>query len=151
MLNVSKLQKRLIMKVRQIESGTPVIPTPCWHWRAACDNRGRPIVWHQGNASSALRVSYIAFRESVPKNKIVTNICLNPKCINPLHLIASTLHSAHFLRGRCPDWFKWDHRKILVELLHTKAPIEVMEIATGLPAPDISALVQGFHQQRLTS
>jgi len=146
LFNASKLQQRLLSKVVQSYSNIPNIGTPCLLWQGTVDARGRPKVWYQDNSHSALKVSYIAFVGNLPLDSVVTNICYNHTCINPLHLAPTTRHAAHFLRGRCPQAFQIDNRWLLIDTLNCKADEEIKAYLTQLPKSDVKALRQAFNQ-----
>lgn len=68
--------------------------TGCWLWSGAMSTDaggGRvPIVWHEGRASSALRVVYALSGRTVRKGEIVWRACRHDHCLNPAHLLSGT-------------------------------------------------------------
>lgn len=63
----------------------------CWEWTGANDGqKGYGVFWLYGERIKAHRASYILHCGEIPKDKIISQSCDNPCCVNPYHLSATT-------------------------------------------------------------
>lgn len=61
----------------------------CWVWIGAHSRDGYPLIWDSdtGTQLYAHRVAYEIFRGPIPKGHVVSQVCENPECTNPKHLV----------------------------------------------------------------
>lgn len=78
------LKARLFHKCRMSESG-------CWIWIGTKDTGGYGMISHKSKYQKAHRVSFAAFKGSIPPGLHVLHRCDTPACINPAHLRAGTV------------------------------------------------------------
>jgi len=83
-----QLQERIKRNVTVSDNG-------CWIWTKAKKSysdpkRGYGLISYKNKATSAHRVSWIAFNGEIPKGLFVCHKCDNPPCANPEHLFIGT-------------------------------------------------------------
>lgn len=83
------LEHRLIAGVRIAKVGHE--PLPCWIWTRAVDKKGYPKISLRRDGKHLMlyahRLSYEMFREvNIPQGMQIDHLCLNTRCINPMHL-----------------------------------------------------------------
>lgn len=84
--NTSTPQAILARLLKHIE----VSPTGCWLWRGYSMRKGYGSSSIGSNSVSAHRVSYIAFKGSIPDGIEIDHLCRVKHCVNPDHLEAVT-------------------------------------------------------------
>lgn len=63
-------------------------PEDCWPWHGAVGGKGGPVITEKKRTHSARRVMLEHVTGApVPSNRLVSNACGNPLCLNPAHLI----------------------------------------------------------------
>ena len=77
--------------------------SPCWHWvGATTGDDGYGSVSVCGRTRRAHRVSFLAYRGSIPEGMDLDHLCRNRACINPEHLEPVTRRT-NTLRGKHPN------------------------------------------------
>lgn len=85
-----------------IDLGTPCIH----HGYALCNPRGYSQVRNKDTGKHLLRhrVSYEVNKGPIKPGNVVQHLCNNPKCINPLHLIQSTISENNLWIFKSGNW-----------------------------------------------
>ena len=109
------LQERLESKM---------IPEPnsgCWLWLGGtnivtCGRREpehRPVIWFKGKHEYANRISFLAYKGSIPEGRLILHSCDNSLCVNPDHLYAGTHqdNSNDMIQRKRNHWQKQTHCK----------------------------------------
>jgi len=83
------LEHRLIAGVRFARIGHE--PLPCWIWTRHVDKKGYPKISLRRDGRHLMlyahRLSYEEFRGvKIKPHHQIDHLCLNPSCINPMHL-----------------------------------------------------------------
>lgn len=63
----------------------------CWLWTACLNETGYGMVYFEGRARRAHRVSWVLTYGAVPAGACVLHRCDTPACVNPAHLWLGTL------------------------------------------------------------
>jgi hypothetical protein len=64
----------------------PVTECGCWIWLGATNSQGYGSVHIKGKQVKAHRLSWTAFKGTIPQNSLVLHKCDTPACVNPDHL-----------------------------------------------------------------
>lgn len=96
------LEQRLIAGVRFAHVGHEALP--CWIWIRHTDRKGYPKISLRIDGKHqtlyAHRLSYETFRgEKIKPHYQLDHVCLNPSCINPMHLEAVPLDENRARQG----------------------------------------------------
>lgn len=105
------LQDRITNNVKIDDNG-------CWLWQRRITDKGYGQMWlttayKKGVTTAAHRVSYMAFKGSIPENLQIDHLCKVRNCVNPEHLEAVTaaenvyrsnaLYKQQMARTHCPQ------------------------------------------------
>lgn len=66
--------------------------TGCWNWTGKLDKKGYGHIKYEGRDQSAAKVSYVFAKGPLPSGTEISHTCVpvNPRCVNPDHLVAET-------------------------------------------------------------
>lgn len=64
--------------------------TGCWVWQNATVGKGYPAMYVAGRTVYAHRLSHELFIGPIPDGRHVHHRCMNPRCVNPDHLEATS-------------------------------------------------------------
>lgn len=78
------------ISVRLEEASVPEPNSGCWLWLMGVDGGGYGTIKVQGRMKKAHRLSYMVYRDMIPKGMKVLHRCDIPSCINPDHLFLGT-------------------------------------------------------------
>ena len=67
------------------------LPYSCWLWQGATI-KGYGMFSLQNGPFYAHRISYTLLVEAIPDGLQIDHLCLNPSCVNPMHLEVVTLN-----------------------------------------------------------
>ena len=68
-------------------------PDECWEWQGYCRAKGYGTFFPQrGKPEYAHRYAYTMLVGPIPAGLTIDHLCKNPRCVNPEHLEAVTLH-----------------------------------------------------------
>lgn len=84
-MRIVDMKKYILDRVDIKQSG-------CWEWNRYRDDDGygRTRIGKNRSQQRAHRISYEAFKESIPEGMVVMHSCDNPCCCNPDHLSVGT-------------------------------------------------------------
>lgn len=99
--DLPKLHPSKTPLAERISSKCKVDGNGCWVWQGAADRKGYGIMMVRLKRVFAHRVSYEAFRGSIPTGLVIDHLCRNPPCCNPDHLEPVTQRE-NTLRGINP-------------------------------------------------
>lgn len=60
--------------------------TGCWNWKLSVGSHGYGNAYNGKTVTVAHRLSYEAFKGSIPEGKQLDHLCKNRRCVNPDHL-----------------------------------------------------------------
>jgi hypothetical protein len=92
----------------------------CWLWLGAVDKYGYGSGRKRDGVRKAYQLSYIAFKDMIPKGMVVRHTCDTPGCVNPDHLILGTQQEnnkdkydrqRHY-RGENHHWARIDDERV---------------------------------------
>ncbi len=78
----------------------------CWLWSGSKDTEGYGLIRVDGILMKAHRVSYVVFKNEIPKGLNILHSCSKKACVNPDHLRAGTQKEniqEEFLNNRHPS------------------------------------------------
>lgn len=75
-------EERFFQKVNKTDS--------CWLWTGAVNSKGYGSMMFEGKVTSTHRLSFMWFKEEIPKGMHICHSCDVPACVNPEHLWVGT-------------------------------------------------------------
>jgi hypothetical protein len=132
------LKFTLFNRTRLAENG-------CWEWVGYFGTGGYGAISQNGKNCRAHRVSYEAYKGTIPKGMVVRHSCDNPACINPDHLSLGTQ------KDNVADREARGRRDVKGEQIGTAklTEAEVLEIKTSVESPSILAVRYGVDRSNI--